>query len=97
MLQSSLLSRENKFLSVDSLVLEEMHGELHKYFAQQSVCTVQTSLGSHLVGFQEVCVFSPTFLIYNTKFYKNTVVKTSSRLVGSETIFHDKLRASYYG
>lgn len=28
--------------------------EFHNYFVQQSVCTVQTSLGSHLVGFHEV-------------------------------------------
>lgn len=29
-------------------------GAFHKYFAQRSVCTVQTSLGRDLVGFHEV-------------------------------------------
>lgn len=45
-------------------------GEFHKYFAQRSVCTVQTSLGSDLVGFHKVCevseiVSSPTIFAHS--------------------------------
>ena len=44
--------------------------EFHKYFAQQTVCTVQTSLGSHLIGFYKVnevsgIVSSPVFHGHN--------------------------------